>query len=160
VVGTAAEPLKFLDIALRRAHELNPHGLALYAGDVIPPESGGARIQAATLKGFSVWFCRRFARVEAAREAEVKCGRTLARKHHSQAFKDWLEKLPENLDDSPAATTHIEHFLVSLSPLVPAKLEDSYDPPRKTLTDEHAVEHRKNYIYLNWNLAMASRGKP
>ena len=40
---------------------------------------------------------------------------------------------------SLAATTHIEHFLASLSPLVPTDLEDSYDPPRKTLTDEHAA---------------------
>ena len=69
-VGIADEPLKFLDIALRRAHELNPHGLALNVADAIPPESGGARRQAATLKDFSIWFCRRFARVEVAREAK------------------------------------------------------------------------------------------
>ena len=42
-VGTAAEPLLFLDIALRRAWELNPHGLGLNAGDPVPPESGGVR---------------------------------------------------------------------------------------------------------------------
>ena len=48
-------------------------------------------------------------------------------------------KLPDDLAVSLAATTHIEHFLASLSPLVPSDLEDSYDPPRKTLTDEHAA---------------------
>ena len=64
VVGAAAEPLKFLVVALRRAHELNsnPHGLGLDFADPVPAESGGARRQAATLKHFSVWF----ARVEAA----------------------------------------------------------------------------------------------
>ena len=102
-------------------------------------------MQVATLKDFSVWFCRRFARVEAAHEAksqiEVKCGQTQAGEHYIQAFKDWLEKLPEDLDGTLAATTHIEHFLASLSPLVPSELEDSYDPPRKTLIDEHTTEH-------------------
>ena len=144
VVGTAAEPLKFLDIALRRAWELNPHGGAMNAGAPVPAESGGAGRQAAILKDFSAWFCRRFARVEAAREAknqiETKCGQTQAGEHHIQTFKDWLEKLPEDLDDTLASTSHIEHFLASLSPLVPADLEDAYDPPRKTLTDEHAAE--------------------
>ena len=53
VVGTAAAPLLFLDIALRRAYELNPHGLALQAADPVPPESGGIRRQAATLEQFS-----------------------------------------------------------------------------------------------------------
>ena len=38
VVGTAAEPLKFLDIMLRRAWELNSHGGAMNAGAGIPPE--------------------------------------------------------------------------------------------------------------------------
>ena len=89
------------------------------------------------------WFCRRFARVEAAREAknqiEQKFGQTQAAEHHIQSFNDWLEKLPDDLAASLAATTHIEHFLASLSPLVPSDLEDSYDPPRKTLTDEHAA---------------------
>ena len=70
VVGTAAEPLKFLDIALRRAWELNPHGGAMNAGAAVPPESGGDGRQAATLVDSSRWFCRRFARVEAAREAK------------------------------------------------------------------------------------------
>jgi len=144
VVGTVAEPLKFLDIALRRAWELNPHGGAMNAGAPVPAESGGAGRQAAILKDFSAWFCRRFARVEAAREAknqiETKCGQTQAGEHHIQTFKDWLEKLPEDLDDTLASTSHIEHFLASLSPLVPADLEDAYDPPRKTLTDEHAAE--------------------
>ena len=143
VVGTAAAPLLFLDIALRRAYELNPHGLGLNAGDPVPPESGGIRRQAATLEQFSAWFCRRFARVEAAREAksqiEQKFGQTQAGEHHIQSFNDWLEKLPDDLAASLAATTHIEHFLASLSPLVPSDLEDSYDPPRKTLTDEHAA---------------------
>ena len=40
---------------------------------------------------------------------------------------------------SLAATTHITHFRASLSSLVPSDLEDPYDPPRKTLTDEHAA---------------------
>ena len=107
VVGTDAEPLRFLDIALRCAHELHPHGLGLNAGDPVPAESGGARRQAATLKDFSVWFCRRFARVEAARERreaknqiEIKCGQTQAGEYHIQVFKDWLEKLSEDLDDT------------------------------------------------------------
>ena len=115
----------------------------LNAGAAVPAESGGAGRQAATLEDFSVWFCRRFARVEAAREAknqiEVKFGQTQAGEHHIQAFNNWLEKLPDQLAVSLAATTHIEHFLASLSPLVPSDLEDSYDPPRKTLTDEHAA---------------------
>jgi hypothetical protein len=51
-----------------------------------------------------------------------------------------MEKLPQALAASLAATTHLEHFLASLSPLVPSDLEDSYDPPRKTLTDLHAAE--------------------
>ena len=125
------------------AWELNPHGGAMNAGAGIPPESGGAGRQAAILKDFSVWFCRRFARVEAAREAksqiEVRFGQTQAGEHHIQASNDWLEKLPDDLALPLAATTHIEHFLASLSPLVPSDLEDSYDPPRKTLTDEHAA---------------------
>ena len=112
----------------------------------IPAESGGAARQAATLVDFSRWFCRRFARVEAAREAksqiEQKFGQTQAAEHHIQSFNDWLEKLPAELAASLAATTHIEHFLSSLSPLVPPDLEDSYDPPRKTLTDEHAAENQ------------------
>ena len=145
VVGTALEPLKFLDIPLSHTWELNLHGGAMNAGAGIPPESGGAARQAVILQDFSVWFCRRFAQVEAAREAknqiEVKCGQTQAGEHHTQTFKDWLEKLPEDLDDTLAATTHIEHFLASLSPLVPSELEESYDPPRKTLTDEHGAEH-------------------
>ena len=129
VVGTADDPLKFLDIPLRRAWELNPHGghNVMNAGaDIrvtplaIPAESGGAGRQAAILKDFSVWFCRRFARVEAAREAknqiEVRFGQTQAGEHHIQAFNDWLEKLPDDLALSLAATTHIEHFLASLSP--------------------------------------------
>jgi hypothetical protein len=62
------------------------------AGAGIPPESGGAGRQAAILKDFSVWFCRRFARVEAAREAknqiEVRFGQTQAGEHHIQAFND------------------------------------------------------------------------
>ena len=53
VVGTAAEPLKFLDLPLRRAYELNPHGMALNAGDPVPAESGRAGRQAATLREFS-----------------------------------------------------------------------------------------------------------
>ena len=111
----------------------------------MPAESGGARRRAATLKDFSIWFCRRFARVEAAREAksqiETKFGQTQAGEHHIQAFNDWLEKLPDELAVPLAAATHIEHFLASLSPLAPSDLEDSYDPPRKTLTDEHAAEN-------------------
>ena len=145
VVGAAAEPLWFLDVALRRAHELNPHGLGLNASDPVPAENRGARRQAATLKDFSVWFCRKFARVEAARGAknqiEVKCGQTQAGEHHVQAFKDWMEKLPEDLDDTLAATTHIEHFLASLPPLAPSELGDPYDPPRKIMTEGHAAEH-------------------
>ena len=108
IVGTAAAPLLFLDIALRRAYE--PHGLALNAGDPIPPESGGIRRQASTLEEFSAWFCRRFARVEAAREAksqiETRFGQTQAGEHHIQAFDNWLEKLPGDLAVSLATTTH------------------------------------------------------
>ena len=70
VVGTAVEPLKFLDVPLRRAWELDPNGGNIPADANIPAESGGAASQAATLIDFSCWFCRRFARVEAAREAK------------------------------------------------------------------------------------------
>ena len=70
VVGTAAEPMKFLGIALRCAWGLNPHGEHTNAGAAVPAESGGAGRQAVTLVGFFVWFCRRFAKVEAAREAK------------------------------------------------------------------------------------------
>ena len=52
-----------------------------------------------------------------------------------------LEKLPEDLDGTLAATTHITHFLASLSPFVPSELENSYDTARETLTDGHAAEH-------------------
>ena len=143
MVGTAAEPLKFLDVPLRRAWELNPNGGNMAGDAQFQLRAGGAARQAATLVDFSRWFCRRFARVEAAREAksqiEQKFGQTQAAEHHIQSFNDWLEKLPAELAASLAATTHIEHFLSSLSPLVPPDLEDSYDPPRKTLTDEHAA---------------------
>jgi hypothetical protein len=146
IVGTAAEPMKYLDIPLRRAWELNPHGGGINVGAAVPAEQGGAARQTATLKDFSLWFCRRFARIEAAREAkdqiERKFGQTQAGEHHIQSFNDWTEKLPQALAASLAATTHLEHFLASLSPLVPSDLEDSYDPPRKTLTDEHAAENQ------------------
>ena len=72
----------------------------------------------------------------------MKFGQTQAGEHHIQAFNDWLEKLPDTLVVSLATATHIEHFLALLSPLVPSDLEDSYDPPRKTLTDEHAAERQ------------------
>ena len=62
--------MKFLDITLRCAWELNPHGGHTNAGAAVPVESGGAGRQVATLEDFSVRVCRRFARVEAAREAK------------------------------------------------------------------------------------------
>ena len=104
VVGTAAEPTKFMDIALRRAWELNPHGGHMNAGHgaAVPAASGGAGRQAATLEDFSIWFCRRFARVEAACEVksqiDVRFGQTQAEEHHIQAFNNWLEKLPGQLE--------------------------------------------------------------
>ena len=96
VFGTAAEPLKFFDIPLRRAWELNPNGGAMNAAANIPAESGRAARQAATLIDFFRWFCRRFAmrfaRVEAAREAknqiERKFGQTQVAEHHIQSFND------------------------------------------------------------------------
>ena len=68
--GPAAvnEPLKFVDVAMRRAHELDAMGMATDLG--IPAANGGVNKVDVTLQDFSLWFCRRFALIEAAREAK------------------------------------------------------------------------------------------
>ena len=117
------------------------------ANAVTPPEGGGTGRQAASPFGSAEG--SRELRHEAKHMIEVKFGQIEAGEHRIQTFNDWLEKLPDELALSRAAATNIEHFLASLSPLVPTDLEESYDPPRKTLTDEHAqARHGQGFASL------------
>ena len=107
----------------------------LYAGGLLD-------VQQATLVLFSDWFKFTFPRVEATREAkrqvEFDFGQTQALEHHNAEFNELLEKLSGN--NLLAQATHIDHYLSSLSELLPAELAEKYDTPRQTVEDEHAAE--------------------
>ena len=104
-------------------------------------------MQQATLTLFAEWFKRNFYRVEATREANRQVvyvfGQTQALEHHNAEFNELLEKLPQPAIGNLLATaTDIDHYLSSLSELLPAELTADYETPRKTVKDEHATIHR------------------
>ena len=109
----------------------------LYAGG-LPPE------QQATLILFSDWFKATFPRVEAVREAkrqvEFDFGQTQSLEHHNADFNELLDKLPGTSTVLLGEPTHIDHYLSSLSELLPAELATAgYDAPRKVVEDQHAT---------------------
>ena len=114
---------------------------AALAADPVLYAAGLPAVQQATLTLFAEWFKRTFYRVEALREAkrqvEYDFGQTQALEHHNAAFNELLEKLPAN--NLLAESTHIDHYLSSLSEALPAKLVVDYNTPRKTVEDEHAT---------------------
>ena len=77
------------------------------------------------------------ATIEAKRQVEFDFGQTQALEHHNAEFNELLEKLPGN--NLLAQATHIDHYLSSLSELLPAELAEKYDTPRQTVEDEHAA---------------------
>ena len=115
---------------------------AALAQDPVAYAAGLPPVQQATLTLFAEWFKRTFYRVEAVREAkrqvEYDFGQTQSLEHHNAAFNELLEMLPGN--NLLATATHIDHYLSSLSELLPAELAEKYDTPRQTVEDEHAGE--------------------
>ena len=94
---------------------------------------------------FAEWFKRTFFRVEAVREAkrqvEYDFGQTQSLEHHNADFNELLDKLPDGQAALLAETTHIDHYLASLSELLPAELAADYDTPRKVVEDAHVTTH-------------------
>ena len=67
---------------------------------------------------------------------------TLYSTYHNAEFNELLEKLPQPpVGNLLAVSTHIDHYLSSLSELLPAELTADYETPRKTVEDEHATIH-------------------
>jgi hypothetical protein len=119
---------------------------AALAQDAVVYAAGLPPLQQATLTLFAEWFKRTFYRVEAVREAkqqvEYDFGQTQALEHHNAEFNELLEKLPQPpIGNLLAVSTHIDHYLSSLSELLPAELAADYETPRKTVEDEHATIH-------------------
>ena len=105
--------------------------------DTIPPG------HLATLQLFAQWFKQTFPRVESVREAkrqvEFEFGQTQALLHHNAEFNELLDRLPTGSRALLQLPGHIDHYLSSLSPDLPAELADDYEPPRKAVVDEHAT---------------------
>ena len=128
---------------------------SLYAGG-LPPE------QQATLILFSDWFKATFPRVEAVREAkrqvEFDFGQTQSLEHHNADFNELLDKLPGTSTVLLGEPTHIDHYLSSLSELLPAELAADYDAPRKVVEDEHATTRDRSRICYPAGSAGGSSG--
>ena len=126
--------LYFASVAAAQAATPN---IPLNPPDTIPPG------HLATLQLFAQWFKETFPRVESVREAkrqvEFEFGQTQALLHHNAEFNELLDRLPTGSRALLQLPGHIDHYLSSLSPDLPAELAGDYEPPRKSVVDEHAT---------------------